>query len=33
MSEIYMELGNDFIPMLKDAIDPLILKFSIIETH
>jgi len=30
-SEIYLKLGNDFIPMLIDAIQPLQLEFSIIE--
>ena len=30
-SEYYLKLGSDFIPMLIDAIDPLQLKFSVIE--
>lgn len=32
-SEIYLELGHQFIPMLLDALQPLQLQFSIIETH
>jgi len=30
-SEIYLELGSDFIPILMNAIEPLQLEFSIIE--
>jgi len=32
-SEIYLELGNEFIPMLLDNLQPLKLQFSVIETH
>ena len=32
-SEIYLELGNDFIPMLLNNLQPLKLQFSVIETH
>jgi uncharacterized protein YllA (UPF0747 family) len=33
ISEIYLELGDNLIPMLKEALDPLKLSFSIIETN
>ena len=32
-SEIYLELGTEFIPMLLNTLQPLQLQFSVIETH
>jgi len=32
-SEIYLELGSEFIPMLLETLEPLKLQFSVIETH